>query len=232
MTLKYIFWLPFLSFVISTKSTKLTNIYKLSTQHSLNKKIRAPIDSNVDDFKESTDFAEREKKWKQIMMEGEMLPEHNSMLKQNKMDLKKGEIPHLEQTLVPKPEMMASEDSKRTKIETPLSYVALRSGNNDDSLTTAEEGTEESTSGSGSDLKTVTEAENDVIKSDGDYEPEKENTKVGKRRGSMKCERKCSVPLEYHECAHPRCDFKIGTIKDLCFFLCKHQKERCEDVCT
>ncbi|XP_065656300.1 uncharacterized protein LOC100210127 isoform X1 [Hydra vulgaris] len=226
--IKYIFWSASLSLVLLSKSHKSTIINKLS-QHSFNKKSKVPIESNVDDIKESTDFAEREKKWKQIMSEGEMLPEHENLIKNSKTDYKKGEIPHLEKVIIPEPEMMSTE--KRAKIEFPLLNVPLKRSGNNDELNTADEDIDESGSGSG-ELKVITEAENHVIKSEAGYEPEKENTKSGKRRGSMKCEKKCSVPLEYHECAHPRCDFKIGTIKDLCFFLCKHQKERCEDVCV
>jgi len=45
------------------------------------------------------------------------------------------------------------------------------------------------------------------------------------------CRKRCKTPLTFHQCAFPRCSQKLGTIKDLCFFLCKHQKTKCERVC-
>lgn len=48
---------------------------------------------------------------------------------------------------------------------------------------------------------------------------------------TKQCHRRCKMPLTFHQCAFPRCSEKLGTIKDLCFYLCKHQKEHCENVC-
>ena len=46
------------------------------------------------------------------------------------------------------------------------------------------------------------------------------------------CKRKCKTPLTYHECSQPRCDQKHEMVRDLCYYLCKHQQVHCSDVCT
>lgn len=45
------------------------------------------------------------------------------------------------------------------------------------------------------------------------------------------CKRVCEDPLSYEQCAVPRCDYKMGTIKDLCIYLCKHQTPVCRQQC-
>lgn len=45
------------------------------------------------------------------------------------------------------------------------------------------------------------------------------------------CRKECHLPMSYEACAVPRCDLKMGTIKDLCFWLCRNQKEVCEQKC-
>ena len=45
------------------------------------------------------------------------------------------------------------------------------------------------------------------------------------------CKRVCEEPMTYDQCAVPRCDFKMGTIKDLCIYLCKHQTPVCRQEC-
>jgi cobalamin biosynthesis protein CobT len=47
----------------------------------------------------------------------------------------------------------------------------------------------------------------------------------------ISCRTECTPPMDYETCAVPRCDYKLGSIKDLCQYLCHHQKERCEEVC-
>lgn len=46
-----------------------------------------------------------------------------------------------------------------------------------------------------------------------------------------KCETKCALPMTYDQCAVPRCEYKMGTIKDLCIYLCKNQKPVCKQEC-
>ena len=46
-----------------------------------------------------------------------------------------------------------------------------------------------------------------------------------------KCKRVCEDPMTYEQCAVPRCDYKMGTIKDLCIYLCKHQTPVCRQQC-
>lgn len=46
-----------------------------------------------------------------------------------------------------------------------------------------------------------------------------------------KCKRVCEDPMSYEQCAVPRCDYKMGTIKDLCIYLCKHQTPVCRQQC-
>ena len=45
------------------------------------------------------------------------------------------------------------------------------------------------------------------------------------------CKRVCEDPMTYEECAVPRCEYKMGTIKDLCVYLCKHQTPVCRQQC-
>lgn len=47
----------------------------------------------------------------------------------------------------------------------------------------------------------------------------------------VSCRTVCTAPMDYETCAVPRCDYKVGTIKDLCKYLCHHQKNHCEEVC-
>ena len=46
-----------------------------------------------------------------------------------------------------------------------------------------------------------------------------------------KCKRVCKDPMTYEQCAVPRCGYKMGTIKDLCIYLCKHQTPVCSEEC-
>lgn len=45
------------------------------------------------------------------------------------------------------------------------------------------------------------------------------------------CKRVCEEPMTYDQCAVPRCNLKMGTIKDLCIYLCKHQTPVCRQQC-
>lgn len=72
-------------------------------------------------------------------------------------------------------------------------------------------------------------------KNDKESEAEGESEK-GERNDSevthvKQCKRVCEDPMTYNECAVPRCDYKMGTIKDLCIYLCKHQTPVCRQEC-
>ena len=202
--------------------------------------IKIPIDSAVEDIRESTDFAGRERKVKMIMA-GEMYAEHMPHLAKRK-DIKKltghkkTEIPHYEYKNTYKPEIVIGEKktvigrhiSKEETLPEAFGSEEYDDTNTDDSDTEPDT-TDESNEVSGTSADDAT-----VSKSDEESEPEKEpvTTTKGETRGDkLRCRRKCAVPMTYHECAHPRCSQKVGAIKDLCYFLCKHQKERCEDIC-
>ena len=60
---------------------------------------------------------------------------------------------------------------------------------------------------------------------------EKEDDKEDTAGKEVSCRTVCAPPMDYETCAVPRCDYKVGTIKDLCQYLCHHQKEHCEEVC-
>ena len=72
------------------------------------------------------------------------------------------------------------------------------------------------------DKEKETEAEGESEKG---YDDEKEEVHV------KKCKRVCGDPMSYEQCAVPRCDYKMGTIKDLCIYLCKHQTPVCTQEC-
>ena len=65
-------------------------------------------------------------------------------------------------------------------------------------------------------------------KDDDDSKDEEKEAAADKKVG---CRTVCAPLMDYETCAVPRCDYKIGTIKDLCQYLCHHQKEHCEEVC-
>ena len=45
------------------------------------------------------------------------------------------------------------------------------------------------------------------------------------------CRKECHLPMTYEQCAVPRCAKKMGSIKDLCYWLCEHQNPVCEQKC-
>ena len=69
-------------------------------------------------------------------------------------------------------------------------------------------------------------------KSDTDfYFSKDEDSKEDAADKKVSCRTVCAPLMDYETCAVPRCDYKLGSIKDLCQFLCHHQKEHCEEVC-
>ncbi len=56
-----------------------------------------------------------------------------------------------------------------------------------------------------------------------------DDKKTAKKR--VVCKRKCVTPMTYDECAIPRCTMKHNIVRNLCYYLCKHQQVHCSDVC-
>jgi hypothetical protein len=52
-----------------------------------------------------------------------------------------------------------------------------------------------------------------------------------KKKKKLKCHQKCELPMSYNQCAIPRCYYKHGAIKRLCFLLCHKQQKKCRTVC-
>eukprot|EP00795_Rhopilema_esculentum_P013323 gene13323-4169_t len=68
---------------------------------------------------------------------------------------------------------------------------------------------------------------NDENNQDGDDDDEEGDGK-SKR---VVCKRTCAPPMTFEECSNPRCSLKHNMVRDLCFFLCKHQQVRCTNTC-
>ena len=71
----------------------------------------------------------------------------------------------------------------------------------------------------------------DKEESEADGESEKGDDTDAEETHVKQCKRVCEDPMTYEECAVPRCEYKMGTIKDLCFYLCKHQTPVCRQQC-
>lgn len=203
------------------------------------KKFDIPISSFVDDVSDSTAFRDREKKLKAIA-QGELYAEHASSDVQasKRKDIK---YPTREEQ---QEDNDASDDSNDVVDETKTTTGSKKhdilkeksdtldknNDSEDEVDDESDDGDEESGSGENDDnSNTSTEKNNDDV-DDSDESDESETT-GDQRSGKLKCTKKCSVPISFHKCALPRCSLKMGTIKDLCFYLCKHQKEKCVDVC-
>lgn len=80
-------------------------------------------------------------------------------------------------------------------------------------------------------LKVIAKGEGD--KEDEEHEDEQHVVEQKKEEPVKvkKCETVCAIPMTYQQCAVPRCEQKMGTIKDLCYFLCEHQKPHCRQEC-
>lgn len=71
----------------------------------------------------------------------------------------------------------------------------------------------------------------DKEESEADGESEKGDETDAEETHVKQCKRVCEDPMTYEECAVPRCEYKMGTIKDLCIYLCKHQTPVCRQQC-
>ena len=71
----------------------------------------------------------------------------------------------------------------------------------------------------------------DKEESEADGESEKGDDSEAEVTHVKQCKRVCEDPMTYEECAVPRCEYKMGTIKDLCIYLCKHQTPVCRQQC-
>lgn len=67
--------------------------------------------------------------------------------------------------------------------------------------------------------------------SEAEGESEKGDNDATEETHVKQCKRVCEDPMTYEQCAVPRCDYKMGTIKDLCIYLCKHQTPVCRQEC-
>jgi len=45
------------------------------------------------------------------------------------------------------------------------------------------------------------------------------------------CKRRCAPPMTFDQCANPRCAMKHSIVKELCYYLCKHQQVKCRETC-
>jgi len=180
--------------------------------------IRAPVNSLVDDVSDSTEFRDRARKLRLISELGEMYPLHT----QHQLTMKE---------LAKRKTISRAQKNKRriTKKSHGDDEIAQRKfkieKDEDDSdaedQKKSDDDDDDDESGSGDD--------EDEKNEDADSEDEEKPVKQAKKQ--LSCHRRCRAPLTFHQCAFPRCSEKLGTIKDLCFFLCKHQKEKCEEIC-
>lgn len=72
---------------------------------------------------------------------------------------------------------------------------------------------------------------NDKKESEARGENEKGEHNDAEETHVKQCKRVCEDPMTYEQCAVPRCGYKMGTIKDLCIYLCKHQTPVCRQEC-
>ena len=186
---------------------------------------KAPVNSLVEDVSESTTFHNRDKKLQAIAQACEMYPEHKAVtakrkdviLKTSKLTKK---IKDDDKDDDDDSDDDADDDTgdKKFKIQKDESDAEDSEEKHTDSDSDADSDDDDE-SGSGDD-----EDGNDETTKDDDKDDDTADSKT-------KCRKRCKMPLTFHQCAFPRCSQKLGTIKDLCFYLCKHQKERCEQVC-
>lgn len=238
----------------SLKRRSTTSMTEQQQQHL--KKFHIPISSFVDDVSEATAFRDREKKLKAIASnQGELLHSNDAFMKkrkyvsypveaskQNDDDDNSEEINDSSDDVDSNEDTTTVSGSKKQDILKDNNGKSDKTNDMEDEVDDRSENDadEDESSGSG-DNKDENMTNDDNTNKNNDNNDEDENTdsdesdddtKSGSQRsGEQKCHRKCSIPLTFHKCAFPRCSKKMGTIKDLCFYLCKHQKEKCEDVC-
>ena len=196
---------------------------KTAGRHLLRKRslsLSAPVNSLVEDVSEATTFRDRASKLRQLSQTGEMYPEHNSptVLARRKANPKK---------------VSDADDSdddsditdKKFKIRKDDDDAADDDKNSSDDSSDNDSTDDESGSGDEEDDNATTSDDN---KDSADSDDKEETPGATSKK---QCRKRCKTPLTFHQCAFPRCSQKLGTIKDLCFFLCKHQKTKCERVC-
>ena len=188
---------------------------KNTGRHLLRKRavaLTAPVNSIVNDVSESSTFSrDHDSKLRQLSQSGEMYPEHGAALSRRKSIPKKVADDNDDDD---------ADDSSDKKFK--ISKDDSDNVEDEKSSTDDDSSDDDTTSGSGDE-------EDDDGK---DTATDSDVTDDEVAGGSKKqCRKRCKTPLTFHQCAFPRCSQKLGTIKDLCFFLCKHQKEKCERVC-
>jgi len=172
---------------------------------------RAPVSTLVDDVNEAR--ALHDKKLKLLSLAGELYPEHDPLTKRKI-------IPKLTK----KPTKDNDDDDDDTDADKKFTIDKTDDNDAEDKNTDNEEDDDDSGSGDEEDAS-------DDTKRDETDQSDDDDEQAGKSSDNKQCRKRCKTPLTFHQCAFPRCTQKLGTIKDLCFFLCKHQKQRCERVC-
>ena len=209
MHTKYIFLLISLVHSIDNNHKTDNNTVVITRQFTL------PVTSAVADITQSTNIADREKTEHDLKMNSEMYSDHSHIPRS--VDTHR-RSPDLEKAYEPE----NVQPVKRNKIEREKDDEEI------------EEASAEISSASGSDLAgDETEANSGIIKKDvkspNTVERLNNRYKIFEDKiehPEPKCYQKCSTPMSYHECALPRCTFKIRSIRNLCFMLCKNQKKK------
>jgi len=183
-------------------------IRKRSTTLRLHK---APVNSLVEDVSESMTFHDHDKKLQAIAQAGEMYPEHKVKTAKRK-------------DVIPKMNKLTKKIKDDNKDDDDDSDDSDDS--DDDTGDKKFKIQKEESDGEDSDEKSSDNDEDDDDDDSGSGDDEDSNDDR-----KSKCQKRCKTPLTFSQCAFPRCSQKLGTIKDLCFYLCKHQKQRCEQVC-
>ena len=70
--------------------------------------------------------------------------------------------------------------------------------------------------------------ENSVNNDDDDDDDDDEGKNQAQK---VVCKRRCAPPMTFDQCANPRCAMKHNIVKELCYYLCKHQQVKCRETC-
>jgi len=188
-------------------------------KRSVLRELKTPVMTLVDDVAKESIPGDHDKKLRILSQSGEMYPEHRDAVSKRKT------IPNL--TISKNKRPMDVTDDKKFKISGKDESDDTSEADDDKNTDSDDQGDDDS--GSGADDNNDDQSDDDNQSEDDDSASDNETDK--KTANKRQCRKRCQMPLTFHQCAFPRCTQKLGTIKDLCFFLCKHQKEKCERVC-
>ena len=193
---------------------------KITGRHLLRKRslaLTAPVNSLVEDVSEATTFRDRVSKLRQLSQAGEMYPEHSSSL--SVLARRK---------VIPKKVSITDDDTDDDSDVTDKKFKIRK--DDDDASDDDKNSSDDSSDNDSSDDESGSgdEEDDNATTSEDSTDSDDEETAGASK---TQCRKRCKTPLTFHQCAFPRCSQKLGTIKDLCFFLCKHQKTKCERVC-